>query len=270
MKKIKTGFTLVELLVVISIIAMLLAILMPSLQMAKAGGWKIVCAARLRTLGLASQMYIPNNDRYLPPAFWISQVGSSKTDKTATGGWCFPGSWAGQYISGLEHFNNRNSSMTDPHWVKEACKKYFSCPARKYKGIPCYGYEVFSYAMNTNFGAWYPQQGWATPLTRILDVKHPSSTVMHLDVEGDGTNGAVFYLWNNLWGQGYWQNAAFRHAKTINLLMLDGHVVNTTKLPMKSGGEFYWELTADEDAQAQTFWTGTTPVVLPIRGQRVN
>ena len=56
MKRTK-GFTLVELLVVISIIAVLLSILMPSLKKAREQARLIICKARQSQLGLANIMY---------------------------------------------------------------------------------------------------------------------------------------------------------------------------------------------------------------------
>jgi prepilin-type N-terminal cleavage/methylation domain-containing protein len=61
------GFTLVELLVVISIIALLLAILMPSLQKARRQAQAMICMARLNQMSLASIMYSEEYDGKLPP-----------------------------------------------------------------------------------------------------------------------------------------------------------------------------------------------------------
>jgi prepilin-type N-terminal cleavage/methylation domain-containing protein len=58
----KDGFTLVELLVVISIIAMLLAILIPSLNNARLQARSIVCRAHLKQLGAAGMMYTVENN----------------------------------------------------------------------------------------------------------------------------------------------------------------------------------------------------------------
>ncbi len=60
-----SGFTLVELLVVISIIAMLLAVLMPALGKAKANAVRIVCASNMKQVGLCISMYT-NDSEYFP------------------------------------------------------------------------------------------------------------------------------------------------------------------------------------------------------------
>jgi prepilin-type N-terminal cleavage/methylation domain-containing protein/prepilin-type processing-associated H-X9-DG protein len=66
MKRLR-GFTLIELLVVIAIIALLLSILMPSLQRVKEMGRRIVCLNHLKNIGLANSIYADGNNGWYVP-----------------------------------------------------------------------------------------------------------------------------------------------------------------------------------------------------------
>jgi prepilin-type N-terminal cleavage/methylation domain-containing protein/prepilin-type processing-associated H-X9-DG protein len=63
------GFTLVELLVVISIIALLLAILMPALAKARGQAKRTICGVQLKQVGLVWLLYANNYKNELPPAY---------------------------------------------------------------------------------------------------------------------------------------------------------------------------------------------------------
>jgi prepilin-type N-terminal cleavage/methylation domain-containing protein len=98
----RPGFSLVELLVVIGMIAMLIAILLPSLRGARAQATRVACESNLRQLAMASVGYALDNHDYLPfPNWanangyyagpgWLYQAGTAFTPAAVNGGALWP------------------------------------------------------------------------------------------------------------------------------------------------------------------------------------
>jgi len=63
-----TGFSLVELLVVIGIIGILISLLMPALASIQARSQEVQCQAKLRTIGQAAMLHVNDHNGYLPVA----------------------------------------------------------------------------------------------------------------------------------------------------------------------------------------------------------
>lgn len=69
----KRAFTLIELLVVIAIIALLVSLLLPSLQKAKSLAKEVLCTTNLKAIGNATYIYQGDYDGRLPNA-WAQQL----------------------------------------------------------------------------------------------------------------------------------------------------------------------------------------------------
>ncbi len=89
----KAGFTLIEVLVVVAIIALLVAILLPSLSRARAQARRTVCLSNLRQIAIGAVQYSNEHRGYVPPLMsWLelpspqNQYSGPKNDTSAYGG----------------------------------------------------------------------------------------------------------------------------------------------------------------------------------------
>ncbi|MGA2498884.1 MAG: type II secretion system protein [Tepidisphaeraceae bacterium] len=86
----RDGFTLVELLVVIGIIALLISVLLPALSIAKEQANKVKCAGNLRSIGQGLQLYATDYKGTFPASYIYAGMvisGNSQTPNAAVNGY---------------------------------------------------------------------------------------------------------------------------------------------------------------------------------------
>ncbi|HVT88257.1 MAG TPA: type II secretion system protein [Tepidisphaeraceae bacterium] len=128
----KHAFTLVELLVVIGIIGVLVAILLPSLNRARESANAIKCAANLRSIGQALNVYSAQYKGVLPPSNYYKGLAfDSVTGQVPT-----------QPSNGFVHWssflysNKAGESTTDAAFKSLQGWDAFSCPSLEKGGLP--------------------------------------------------------------------------------------------------------------------------------------
>jgi prepilin-type N-terminal cleavage/methylation domain-containing protein/prepilin-type processing-associated H-X9-DG protein len=261
----RQGFTLVELLVVIGIIAVLIAILLPVLNRARQAANAVVCLSNLRQIGTATRIHQHNHGGFLPLGgdIFISspltpeRMGDSSMTRYVyyrDGANWRPAPFPAALARSLGHDIRLDSEANMVEDLENSgILRIFSCPSHD----PQPGRWVQS-----NWNNWYSPMlpasyslneaiaGWSTnPESRMRGNANraPAHTETMLLMDGVGrvefSNERLLTVWNsgrprNLFEASIGSNAGnpssfdpARHRGRINIVFLDGHAESVEMSP---------------------------------------
>lgn len=176
-------FTIVELLVVISIIGVLAAILMPALMSAKGKAREISCLSNLKQIGLANGLYESTYKRYVPFRNGTHPSGGQPWD-------------SGQWWFGFRNDNTENWDVSKGLLVNylDNKGKVLTCPQAKLLpidgatgmngGIGGYGYNATGVGSTAYFDGYTGADStscWDNGGLTSSQIASPAQTVMFAD-----------------------------------------------------------------------------------------
>ena len=149
----KNGFTLVELLVVIGIIAILIGVLLPALSRARGQASSLWCLSNLRQIGTAMRMYAASNKDSLPLYYWDGETSPNNEGATDWGWLILP--YLKQGASGT-YTGNDPGKMWDLYKDKDAVSVPSNASGYQYDSERVQTYGVLTMLFRFKPGPYLP------------------------------------------------------------------------------------------------------------------
>lgn len=203
---------------VISIIAMLIAILAPSLTTVKEYGRSAKCLSNLHNLGVAMQMYQISNRTY----FWPYLV------RNELPRWYFWGSDTVPVDRSVSPLLAYCDKALDAFWCPSQPWGSYLPQGSAKEPTTTYGYNAF--CLDPNAWGRKDSSGKLMPLKRTADIKNPSDLFVFADSGMTWKTSGVVGFQNSSsldplrtqWGINKYGTTHFRHLSRTNALCADG------------------------------------------------
>lgn len=217
----KKGFTLVELLVVISIIAVLLAVLMPALSYAREQAKTIVCQSHLKELVICWMAYAQSNDDRICGSFTYN-------NNYSNWGHLWDWSWAPwrKEINRSVPINGKCTIEQRQEGIRRGalynyCRNFslYHCPSDKTGHLRSYSIPDCLAGMEAE---WYSSRPRWNVITKLAQVKNPVSKYVFFEESDIRTYNPD--SWDKPIDDSKWGDAiAIWHKNIGTFAFADGH-----------------------------------------------
>lgn len=235
----RSGFTLMELLVIVAIISILVAMAFSGLKPLKSKMEETQCSNNMRQIGTGLFAYAADNNNTMPPVFLVTPSSASGEQNF----WVYP-VWTYVYPGTIPQYPENNTQFSSRATYKWK-SNVFRCPSTKHGAIkaPTVGSlnnAAESYGLNDTpttidgSGNWVDGRMVGTPLTRITSPNRAAVVVEASNFE------ANFSAWGSSVG-------LVPHNGGANVLFFDGHVEWRVFADIPTGG---WS------THTNVFWRG--------------
>jgi prepilin-type N-terminal cleavage/methylation domain-containing protein/prepilin-type processing-associated H-X9-DG protein len=210
---IHAGFTLIELLVVIAIIAILAALLLPVLAIVKERGKQTACLNNLKQLQTGWQLYVTDDDDYMPPNLWDGIHGSAA------------GSATGSWVVGNAMENTPTNIMLGVQWRYNSSLGIYHCPSDTSLANDGVTVRYRSYSLLNYLGADpnAPSPDATLDKQKGAQLKNPTE-VLAFDCEDASTINDGILLEQPAPADQWLDLPSLRHSQGCNFSFADGHV----------------------------------------------
>ena len=206
------AFTLIELLVVIAVIAIVAAMLLPTLAKAKDRGQRVACSSNLKQLQAGWQLYLGDNNDVMPINNWDGNTGD------------FAASPLGSWVVGNAREATWTNIVRGSQWPYNSSLDVYHCPADRSVAKDGSTVRFRSYSLDAFLGPT-PSGPYVTwEVSRMSQLRRTTTILGFVCEDDESIEDGSFGIYPSPSTQWISLPSSARHDQGCCFSFVDGHV----------------------------------------------